>query len=181
MKIKTVSTTQKNSWISKAYLTNTSLSRAIKCQFTCFKFTFVTLFTIHKKCWNTGNIHSKHMLVALTVLSTAIKTVKNADALLNDYWETLIFSHKWLLSSYLITWVSEQNACFLKLLTDLSGSQAGPQAISYGSCHMLSCFIHGELDCFKQTMTSAHEKRFHFFLKNLTTAEKNYNYIFSNT
>lgn len=94
MKIKTISTTQKNRSISKPCLTKTSLSRAIKCQFTCFKFTFVTLLTIHKKCWNTGNTYSKHMLVALTVLSTAVKAVKSANALLNDHWETLIFSHK---------------------------------------------------------------------------------------
>lgn len=114
MKIKTVSTTQKSRWISKPCLSNTSLSRAIKCQFTCFKFTFVTLLTIHKKCWNTGNIHSKHMLVALTALSTAIKAVKSANALLNDYRETLIFSHKWFLSSYLIICVPEQKCVLFK-------------------------------------------------------------------
>lgn len=61
---------------------------------------------------STGNakileISSKHMFITLALLSTVIKAVKSANALLTDYWETLIFSHKSLLSSYLIIWISE--------------------------------------------------------------------------
>lgn len=67
----------------------------------------------------TGNteileISSKHMFTALALLSTVIKAVKSANALLTDSWKTLIFSYKSLLSSYVIIQISELSACFLK-------------------------------------------------------------------